>query len=344
MKILQLGLGGFGKQHLRVWKELGLLEDVYIADLNSEMLKQAEGYGISDESCGTNPDKFASKVDIVDIVTPADTHFALCNKYLAEGKDIFVEKPMTLTVQEAKKLAEKVEKSGRVLQVGYHWRYNDLTKMLKQEINDINFGSLRYLAGDFKGFKRPRTDVGVTHSDAIHFIDLFNYLTGSRPSHAFAVMRNFMPRGSYHDNFMYDDLSVMALEYPNGLLARLEAGYVQPGIYSDPYVPGAMTTKTVTAVGSHKTIEIDYEGKKATAYSAMHHLKDGAWVLVNDGRKILDVPVSDPLVLEFKSFFDCVRLRGRPIADAQESVVTQTIVEAAYKSAKLKQSINISYE
>jgi predicted dehydrogenase len=344
MKILQLGLGGFGKQHLRVWGELGMLEDVFIADVNPAALKQAEKYGISKDQLATNPDRFADKADVIDIVTPADTHFPLCAKYLQEGKDIFVEKPMTLTVQEAKSLAKTVKKTGRVLQVGYHWRYNDLTEDLRKRIHDVNFGGLRYLSGDFKGFKRPRTDTGVTHSDAIHFIDLFNYLTDSRPSHIFASMCNFLPRGSYHENFMYDDLSVITLEYPDGLLARLEAGYVQPGIYSDPYVPGAMTTKTVTAVGGMKTIEVDYEGKKATLYSAHHKREGDKWVLVNNGYEIPNIPVRDPLVLEFQSFFEFAKSRSRPIASAEDSVITQTVIEAAYKSANIKQAVNITYE
>ena len=75
-------------------------------------------------------------------------------------------------------------------------------------------GELRYLAGNFSGFKRARKDVGCTANDAVHFLDLFNWLLGAAPLEAFAIQRDHFGRG-------LEDLSLILLTYPSGALAKV---------------------------------------------------------------------------------------------------------------------------
>src|SRR5205814_1969277 len=82
------------------------------------------------------------------------------------GKDVFVEKPITLVSSEAKKLTELAEKSGSILQVGHIFRFDPASLWLRDVIAEGRFGQLKMLRARFSGFKRPRPDTGVTFADS----------------------------------------------------------------------------------------------------------------------------------------------------------------------------------
>ena len=79
-------------------------------------------------------------------------------------------------------------KRGLILQVGHLYRYHPASLKIRGFIEEGKLGEVQYAYGHFIGFKRPRTDVGVTQTDAIHYFDLFNYLFGSPPQAVRAVV------------------------------------------------------------------------------------------------------------------------------------------------------------
>src|SRR3954470_17122178 len=116
-KILLLGLGRWGANHVRVLKSLPI--ELFVADTQPKQSDVARKVGVADDHLTTNYKDFVAHVDGVVIVTPAQTHFPLCREFLEAGKDVFVEKPMTLISSEAKQLAELADPAKRVLQVGH---------------------------------------------------------------------------------------------------------------------------------------------------------------------------------------------------------------------------------
>jgi len=350
-KILLVGLGGFGKHHVRVWNDLGLLDRLKVVDLDPQALDKYNAGrnnfpGVSfpelkPEQFSTDISGVFNEATVLDIVTPADAHYDLCIEGLEKDKAILVEKPMTLTSDQALKLDGKVrEKSGR-LQVGFHYRYNDLTTKANEMINSGELGDIRYFKGEFKGFKRPRTDVGVTHSDGIHFVDLLMYLTGTDPIRIQSTMASYLARSraGYPEPFTFDDFSISTMKFrteAGDVPAVIEAGYIQPGEKADPYVPGAMTTKKLEIGGSKATLVIDYEGKSAILYDASHTRDNPSspWKFQNNGSRNLDIVVRDPLRNEFEAFLDCLKTGKTPLASSHESVRTQLAIEAIYRAAQ----------
>ena len=110
-KILLLGLGRWGVNHLRNLNSMPV--ELYVAEIGAKQLEPARKLGLSDARLTTNYKDFASKVDGVVIVTPAQTHFSLCKEFLGAGKDVFVEKPLTLANEESKALAELAPKKAK---------------------------------------------------------------------------------------------------------------------------------------------------------------------------------------------------------------------------------------
>ena len=103
-KILLLGLGRWGANHLRNLNNLPV--ELYVAEVGDKQLEPARKLGMPAERLTTNYKDFINKMDGVVVVTPAQSHFPLCKEFLEAGKDVFVEKPLTLANDESKQLAE----------------------------------------------------------------------------------------------------------------------------------------------------------------------------------------------------------------------------------------------
>src|SRR5205823_278581 len=161
--------------------------------------------------------------DAVDLVTPADSHLTLATECLEAGRDCFIEKPVTRTVSEGWALVERARAAQRLVQVGHIFRFHPVTECLRAALASDRIGAVRYATGRFAGFKRPRTDVGVTQTDAIHYFDLFASLLGREASSVAAVQRDYLGRG-------LDDMSVTTAPYGD-VPASVEANYFVPGTH-----------------------------------------------------------------------------------------------------------------
>jgi len=276
----------------------------------------------------------------VAIATPAETHGELVRQALLAGKDVFVEKPMVMTSEESVKLAELVRRTSKILQVGYYYRFHPISHLVKETIDEGQLGDIRYLSGNFMGFKRPRRDVGVTHTDGIHFLDLFNWLLGSVPRGVYAVTRDHFGRG-------LEDFSVVLCYYPDGPIAKVESGYIQPGKWQDKVVPHALTTKEIHVVGSASTIVADFEIENVTVYDVHHEIRGGAWVVVNRGAA--NVPVEsvspvDQIGRELRAFMRAVETREQPSANVVDSgIILASLMEAIYASARTNSVVQVEY-
>lgn len=345
MNILQIGLGGFGKKHIETWHSLGYGGSLFVAELQQELLDaRIKPFSLPRERTSNDYQGFLGRCEVVDLVTPATTHFRFLMELLDQGKDIFVEKPMTMNSTEAQEVAKKVEQTKRIVQVGYHYRYHPLTLWLKEMLQSGALGEIRYIKGDFKGFKRPRTDVGVTHTDAIHFFDVMNFLLETTPTTISTTLRDYFPRGS---SVRFDDLSLNTLTYAGKYgetLVHIEAGYVQPADLLDPVVPGAMTQKLIELSGTKKSVRVDYERGVVTVYHSYHHSENGAWKALNEGVSSPHIVLKDPVACEFEAFLDCVKTRTLPVANVFESgVVLAKMIEAAYQSARENRMVKLDY-
>jgi predicted dehydrogenase len=339
-KILLIGLGGFGKNHLRAWHEMGLGANLFVAELNPEQHRECTIFGLPSDRITRDFRNFLDLVDIVDIVTPSTSHFELCSTALKAGKDVFVEKPMTMTSTEANALAKLVAQTGRILQVGYYYRFHPISRYLCERIRAGALGDLRYLSGNFMGFKRARTDVGVTHTDAIHFLDLFNWLAAEPPEQVYALTRDHFGRGM-------EDCSVVLLHYRRGMLAKVESGYIQPGRWHDKVVPNAFTTKDIFVCGSKATVEADFETENLLVHNVHHEFNGNTWSPVMEGTQMPPVGTATPLQMvcaELSAFLASIAGQQRPGADVMASgVVLARVMEAVYESAQRNAPVSLHW-
>src|SRR6202030_3441000 len=201
-RILLIGLGRWGANHLRVLQSMSI--ELFVAETDPARLNSS---GVPQSHRTADASSFFPIIDAAVVVTPAQNHFEICSGLLEAGKDVFVEKPITSESADAKKLVELAMRSGLVLQVGHIFRFDPASVWMRDAIAEGRFGEIKMLRANFSGFKRPRQDTGVTFADGIHFIDLFRFLLGKPPRRVNAVMRNFFDRPGG-----MDDESLIVLE------------------------------------------------------------------------------------------------------------------------------------
>lgn len=325
-KALLLGLGRWGVNHLRNLNSMPV--ELFVAEAGEMQLEPARKMGLPDERLTTNYRQFAEKVDCAVIVTPAQTHFTLCKEFLEAGRDVFVEKPLTLLNEESKRLAEIAGQQKRILQVGHIFRFDPATLWLRDAIQAGQFGRVNMLRGHFGGFKRPRNDSGVMFADGIHFVDLFNYLLGTLPKSVLALHHDFLGRG-------IEDVSMVSLEYES------RHGKIWAIIENDYFIPGKF--RKVTVVGDHLSAICDYNlaQYKIRTYEN-YHVRDGADIKAVEGAAHqIECPPEEPLLAELRAFVDSVQTRKPPRADGWAGYDAVRVLNAALESAKSGRAVEL---
>lgn len=314
VRILLVGLGRWGKKHLRVLSKLGA--DLWVSDLSAELRKRAvEATGLDPQRAVADFRSALERVDAVDLVTPADTHLEIATECLRAGKDCFIEKPVAVTVEETKRLAGVVASTGRIVQVGHIFRFHPVSDALKRLIQEGRIGKVRYLTGRFAGFKRPRMDVGVTQTDAIHYFDLFSDLLESSPTAVTATLRDYLGRGM-------DDLSFVTVEYGE-IPAFVEAGYFVPG-----------THRECVVVGEQGSLVADFGRSTVTVFEGQHERRDGNWIAREGATETIPVTGEEPLSRELRAFLDAVGAGKPPAVDVEAGLQALRVVEAALDSSR----------
>ena len=313
VKIMQIGSGRWGTNHLRVLSHLPI--ELYVADISEPARQKCVEQGIPPDHVTDNYRDFLEIVSAVDVVTPAASHFALGKELLVNGKSVFIEKPISETAAEALQLAALAAERELILAVGHIFRYDPATDFIKAYLHSGDMGPVQFLSGIFSGFKKPRADGGVVISDGIHFIDFFNYVLDAVPNRVWARCEDLLGRGM-------DDMSWVWMNY-DGIPALVEANYFSPE-----------KKRLITINGDKATLVCDFTSSqdKVKIYRNQHILDNDTWKSVSGEIISKEISLAEPLFLELKDFIDCIQYRSRPRADARAAADAMKVVEAAMRS------------
>jgi predicted dehydrogenase len=321
VNVLLIGLGRWGEKHLRVLGELGV--GLWVADVSAERRAFAIKAGVAPARAVEDFRQALPHVDAVDIVTPADNHLALAGACQRAARDRVVEKPLPLTVEEGRRLTEIVGATGRVLQVGHIFRFHPVTTVLRERLATGALGRVRYCTGRFAGFKRPRPDVGVTQTDAIHYFDLFAYLLGRPATEVPATLRDHLGRG-------LDDCAFATVDYGD-VPVFVEAGYFAPG-----------TSRDCVIVGEERTVVADFGTSEVRVLANRHVETPTGWQAPDGAAESLKASGPEPLRHELELFLDAVTHRSHPVVDVQAGLAALRTVEAAQRSSALGRRVALA--
>ena len=321
MNVLLVGLGRWGEKHLRVLLALGAT--VWVADVSAARLRWAVAQGVAEPRAVTDFREALAHVDAVDIVTPADSHRAIASACLEAGRHCFIEKPLATSIEASRDIVVQSDRAGCVVQVGHIFRFHPVTAALRAALGDGRLGRVRYATGRFAGFKRPRMDVGVTYTDAIHYFDLFAHLFQRAPTTVLALQRDFLGRG-------LDDMSVTTVSYGD-IPTVVEANYFVPGTYRECVV--------VTERGA---LVADYGASTLQLYAGEHVRRPEGWEALDTGKQEFLVGREEPLHAELSAFLQACQAASPSPVDARAGLVAVEIVEAAALSSRLGRVVSLA--
>ena len=134
-----IGVGQWGKNHARVYKELsqeGAVDSVQICDADQARVLELSSTLDIEATSGYQQILNDPKIQAVSIATPSGTHYQIAKECMEAGKDVLVEKPMTMDVAEAEDLVRIADQTARILMVGHIFRYHPAVQELKRRINE----------------------------------------------------------------------------------------------------------------------------------------------------------------------------------------------------------------
>lgn len=307
-----VGCGYWGKNLVRNFAQLGALR--VISDSNRETLKKFEAEfdvdSVSDfEKVLSIPD-----VQAVVIATPAPTHASLVMQVLAAGKDVFVEKPLALTLEDALAIQAAARKSNRILMVGHLLEYHPALIKFRTLVAEGKIGKLQYLYSNRLSFGKVRTEENVLWSFAPHDICSIIGFTGL-PISVQAVGSANLSQA--------EDFCIVNLEFEQNIKAHIFVSWLHP-----------FKEHRLVAVGNCGTIVFDDVSvdSKLTFYEQQLELQHGIPVLNQKGKTVISIEQAEPLKLECQHFLKCIENRQTPITSIQNGIDVLTVLQSAQVS------------
>ncbi|MGV6846499.1 MAG: Gfo/Idh/MocA family protein [Lutibacter sp.] len=212
LKVGVLGAGHLGKIHLKILNQSEKYDLIGFYDPDTNNAKNvAKEFGYKNFNSVT---ELINKVDVVDIVTPTLSHYNCAKEAIEAGKHIFVEKPITKTIEQADELLKLIKKHGVKGQVGHVERFNPAFTAVKDQIHSPMFIETHRLAE----FNPRGTDVPVVLDLMIHDIDIILSVVNSN-------VKNVSASGV---SVISDtpDIANARIEFENGCVANLTASRI----------------------------------------------------------------------------------------------------------------------
>ena len=301
MKIVQIGTGGWGKNHTRVLSELGVL--VAVCDVDSQKSKEyGEKYSVNHYE--SIDELFSSEeFDGAFVVTPTSTHTEITKKLLEAKKHVFVEKPMTYKSEDGERLAKLAEKNKVILTCGYIERFNPAVDVVKKIVKEKKFGNLVML--EFHRENRMPLhikDVGIIYDTSVHDIDTANWLFDDMPHVVFARAGKIK-----HE---HEDFACIMLGYKNDKVAIISSNWITP-----------KRVRKFNAVCTDAIISSDFITQEII-------------VEKSDNSEIIQNEKQEPLLLEIQNFLGAIEDKNELVVKSQQAVNVTKIAEAALLSSQ----------
>jgi len=207
-----IGVGYLGQFHAE--KYVGISDVELVGVVDSDPARVAQIAKKLNTRAFSDPAQLFGQVDAVSIVVPTILHHGLARQFLEQGVHVLLEKPMTVTVEQADELIDLANRKGAVLQIGHIERFNPAVSAIKARVK-----SPRYMTAERAApFTVRCTDVNVVLDLMIHDLDIVADLAGSEPKEVSAVGASIITKEI--------DIASARIVFQNGCIADVTASRV----------------------------------------------------------------------------------------------------------------------
>jgi len=307
-KVVVVGTGSFGKNHVRVLGELGALAGVI--DVNEAVVRSfAKLYRVP---WSTTVKAFDfSGVDGAVISTPTTTHLEIAKELISKGiRYLFIEKPVVTDTKEALELVEIMEKHDTRIMSGFIERFNQGVVQVMDYLREGRIGEPIIMAATrIRQWPDRPVDLGVIRDTAIHDIDIVRYLSEEMPSSVYALAGSLTGRPR-------EDHATIVLHFKNHR-AILEANWITPS-----------KSRKLAVTGMRGYIEADLITQEVT---------------VRDDRGSFTKAIAwkEPLLFELKSFLQSISEGREPSPGVKDALANLVLAEAALISSQSNRAVSL---
>jgi len=319
-----VGAGGWGKNHVRNYAAIPDADLRYVCDrdegIRSTMAALYPGVKAVGDLRVALEDPAVSAIVVA---THAPSHFEIAEAALHAGRDVFVEKPLCLSGDQAAALCALAESGGRILMVGHLLLYHPAVERLKRLVDDGELGDVLYVYAQRVNLGVVRREENAWWSLAPHDISVANYLLGAAPEAVSATGSCYLQseRG-------IEDVVFATLHYPGGRMAHVHVSWLDPH-----------KTRKLTVVGDRKMAVFDDTSADQKLAVFDKGVEPPATLTYEEGVRIrtgdILIPalkMVEPLRRESLAFLDAVRTRNPPVSDGRSGLDVVRALECGASS------------
>ncbi|MBU1694864.1 MAG: Gfo/Idh/MocA family oxidoreductase [Verrucomicrobia bacterium] len=312
--IAVVGMGYWGKNLARNFLELGALHT--ICDTSPAVEKDWKSK-YPDVRFTQDIGRVLADPDIqaVALATPAVTHYGMARTALEAGKDVFVEKPLAIKVEEGRALVDLSARLKRILMVGHILRFHPAVIALGRLIAGGDLGQIQYLYSNRLNIGKIRTEENILWSFAPHDISVMLALLNEMPM-AVAC------QGGGYLNPLVMDVTTSEFAFPSGVRAHIYVSWLHP-----------FKEQRLVVVGSQKMAVFDDTAKnKLVLYPHKVEWKDRVPTAVKAEAEVVTLEEAEPLKEECRHFLACLDSRAAPVTDGAEGLRVLSVLDACQRS------------
>ena len=311
MKIAQIGIGGWGKNHARILSQLGVLSAV--CDIDKNRSKEfGEQFSVNHyDSVDSLLD--SEQFDAAFVCTPTSTHSAIASQLIQSKKHVFVEKPMTYLSEEGEDLLELANKNHVMLSCGYIERFNPAVEIVKDFVKSKKYGDLVMLEFHRENRMPPHIkDVGIIYDTSVHDIDTAIWLFDDTPEVVFARAGKIK-----HE---HEDFASIMLGFKNNKVAIISSNWITP-----------TRVRTFNAVCTEGIISSDFITQEVK-------------IETKNDTEIPRKEKQEPLLIEIQNFLGAIEGKNDLTVKAEQAVNVTRIAEAAVLSSQKGAPIYLDFK
>ena len=317
-----IGAGYWGRNLVRVFHSLPHVKLKTICDENVEVRKEMQEL-YPDVEVVSEYEKVIRDDEIEGVVlaVPATKHFAAAKMALGRGKHVYVEKPMTMCVAEAEELVQLAAGSQLILMVGHLLEYHPAVDLLKEMIDQGDFGEIYYLYSQRVNLGVVRRDENALWSFAPHDLSVMLYFLDEIPDTVSARGESYLQKG-------VEDVVFVNLHFPDGKMAQLQLSWLDPHKIRKLTIVGSRKMAVFDDVESNEKVRIYDKAAERGAYDSY-----GDAITLRFGDVVIPhIHMVEPLRKEAQHFVDCIRENQTPLSDGLDGLRVVRVIEAAQRS------------
>jgi predicted dehydrogenase len=307
--IAAVGAGAWGKNIVRTLHQMGALHSIVepspaLRDAASTACPGVPAVSHISEILGND------SIRAVTLATPAPTHHSLAKACLLAGKDVFVEKPMTLTAAEAEDLVTTADQLGRVLMTGHLLLYKPAVVFLRNWLAAGHLGRIFSYHQERMKLGKARAVENALWSLGVHDVAALLFIANATPSHVSFSGHCGLQPGIEDDTYLH-------MTFPDGRAAHLHNSWLWPE-----------DRRGLRIIGELGMLSYDEKSESVTLHRktidhALNHSDAGAELLFSAPQDF------QALRAELEHFTDCINSRATPRSCGRNGLDVIRVLERA---------------